>query len=139
MRYTVLSWSCLLSFLCNPYIPILIYHLLVSISYSTPRGKQLVFNAGDDRQCHTINNVDDNDCEQPPENLFTDLCYVSGQQVVTINPVRTTVFIDNDNEPEYGKITDCGYQVFTLRATYGLYAYKFEHAPPKQFLFPCCV
>ena len=32
MRYTVLSWSCLLSFLCNPYIPFLIYeifHLLV--------------------------------------------------------------------------------------------------------------
>ena len=34
MRYTVLSWSCLLSFLCNPYIPFLIYeifHLLVII------------------------------------------------------------------------------------------------------------
>ena len=117
MRYTVLSWSYLLFFLCNSYIPFLIYeiiHLLVSISYSTPRGKQLVFNTGDDRQCHTINNVDDNDCEQPPETFFTDLCYVSGQQVVTINPVRTTVYIDNDNEPECGKITDCGYQVFTL-------------------------
>ena len=33
---TVLSWSCLLSFLCNPYIPFLIYdnfHLLVSIHF----------------------------------------------------------------------------------------------------------
>ena len=77
-------------------------------------GVELVFNTGDDKQCHDVIINDDQLCEQPAENFFSDLSYVSGQQVVTIDPVRTTVFIDDDNEPECGKITDCGYQFFTL-------------------------
>ena len=71
-------------------------------------GEQLVFNTGDRRQCHTVNIVNDDDCEQPAENFFSDLSYVSGELPVTINPDRTTVFIDDDNEAECGKITECG-------------------------------
>ena len=77
-------------------------------------GEQLVFNTGDDKQCYTVNIVNDDDCEQPAENFLSDLSYVSGQQVVTIDPNRTTVVIDDDTEPECGTITDCGYQFFTL-------------------------
>ena len=77
-------------------------------------GTELVFNTGDMRQCHDVIIEDDQLCEQPAENFFSDLSYVSGQQVVTINPDRTTVVIDDDNEPECGKITECGYQYFTL-------------------------
>ena len=61
-----------------------------------------MFNAGDDRQCHTINIIDDNDCEQPAEHFFSNLMFVSGQQVVTINPAQAQVIIDDNNEPECG-------------------------------------
>ena len=68
-------------------------------------GVELVFNTGDVRQCHDVIIEDDQLCEQSAENFFSDLSYDSGQQVVTINPVRTTVFIDDDDELECGKIT----------------------------------
>ena len=74
-------------------------------------GVELVFNTGDDKQCHDVIINDDQLCEQPAEDFFSDLYYVSGQQVVTINPVRTTVFIDDDDELECGKITCCGNQL----------------------------
>ena len=70
--------------------------------YGAVVGEQLVFNAGDDRQCHTVNIVDDNDCEQPAEDFFSNLMFVSGQQVVTINPAQAQVIIDDDSEPECG-------------------------------------
>ena len=65
-------------------------------------GEQLVFNTGDERQCHTITIVDDDDCEQPAENFFSDLRLYSGQQFITIYPARAQVIIDDDNEPECG-------------------------------------
>ena len=64
--------------------------------------EQLVFNTGDDKQCHTINIVDDDDCEQPAEDFFSNLMFVSGQPLVTINPAQAQVIIDDDNEPECG-------------------------------------
>ena len=66
-----------------------------------------MFNTGDRRRCHTVNIVNDDDCEKPAEDFFSDLSSADGQ--LTINPNRTTVFIDDDNEPDCGKITDCGY------------------------------
>ena len=63
-------------------------------------GVELVFNTGDARQCHDVIIEDDQLCEMPTENIFSDLSYVSGQQVVTINLVRTTVFIDDSGEDE---------------------------------------
>ena len=70
--------------------------------YEAVVGEQLVFNTGDDRQCHTVNIVDDDDCEQPAEDFFSNLMFVSGQQVVTINRPQAEVVIDDDNEPECG-------------------------------------
>ena len=63
-------------------------------------GVELVFNTGDARQCHDVIIEDDQLCEMPAENFFSDLSYVSGQQVVTINPVQTTVFIDDSGADE---------------------------------------
>ena len=72
--------------------------------YEAVVSEQLVFSNGFARRCHTINVVNDNVCEQPAEHFFSNLMFVSGQQLVTINPAQTTIFIDDDNEPECGKI-----------------------------------
>ena len=70
--------------------------------YGAVVGEQLVFNTGDARQCHTVNIVDDDNCEQPAEDFFSNLMFVSGQPLVTINRPQAQVIIDDDNEPECG-------------------------------------
>ena len=58
--------------------------------------------------CHTVNITDDNVCEnEPNEQFFSDLSYVSGIQPVNIDPARATVIIDDSAEPECGKCIVC--------------------------------
>ena len=64
-------------------------------------GEQLVFNTDDTRQYHTVNIVDDDDCEQPAEYFYSDLSFGSGQQLITIDHPQAQVIIDDDNEPEF--------------------------------------
>ena len=76
--------------------------------YGAVVGEQLVFNIGDRRQCHTVNVVDDDDCEKPPEDFFSNLMYVSGVQTITVIRPEAQVIIDNTNEPECaGMYVDC--------------------------------
>ena len=63
--------------------------------------EELVFNRGDTHICHTIDILQDNICEYPPnENFFPDLAYVSGMQPITIAPPTAQVVIDDSDEPE---------------------------------------
>ena len=65
--------------------------------------QQLVFNIGDTRQSHTITISDDTVCEKTPnEHFFSDLFPVSG--LITINPMRATVVINDFNESECGEL-----------------------------------
>ena len=70
--------------------------------YGAVVGEQLVFNTGESRRCHTVTIVDDDICEEPlTEYFLSDLAFVSGQQVITIDPAQARVVILEDEE-------DCG-------------------------------
>ena len=67
--------------------------------------KQLVFNAGDMNQSHTITILDDLECERNPnEQFFSDLVYVSGDMTINIDPNRAMVEINDYNETECGEL-----------------------------------
>ena len=67
--------------------------------------KQLVFNAGDMNKSHTINILDDSECEiNPNEHFFIELVYVSGNIEVDVVSNRTTVEINDVNEAECGEL-----------------------------------
>ena len=67
--------------------------------------KQLVFNAGDMNQSHTITILDDLECERNPnERFFSDLVYVRGNITGDIEPNRTMVEINDVNEAECGEL-----------------------------------
>ena len=69
--------------------------------------EELVFNVGDSRVCHTVTITNDSICEiDPNEQFFSDLSYVSGEEPITIDPVRATVIINDTAEPECGKCTN---------------------------------
>ena len=63
----------------------------------------LTFSHGDMEICHTVDILQDDECESMPENFFSDLEYVSGIQTIDIMPDTTEVFIDDSNEPECGE------------------------------------
>ena len=61
----------------------------------------LVFARGQNRVCHDITILQDDDCEiLRVEDFFSNLEYVSGVQPITIDPARARVVID---EPECGE------------------------------------
>ena len=63
----------------------------------------LVFNIGDTRKSHTITILDDTVCERTPnEHFFSDLFQVRG--LVTIDPMRATVLINDFDETECGEL-----------------------------------
>ena len=78
------------------------YFTVAPGDYGAVVGEQLVFNTGDDRQCHTVNIVNDDICEEPlTEHFLSDLAYVSGQQAITIDPAQAHIVIVEDGD-------DCG-------------------------------
>ena len=67
-------------------------------------GEVLVFTHNDTRVCHTINIFQDDDCENNPnEDFFSDLSYVSGVLPITIDPPTAQVIIDDTLERECSK------------------------------------
>ena len=62
-----------------------------------------MFTPGSMRKCHNVSILQDDDCEQPPEDFFADLAYVSGIQPVNITIPTTEVIIDVSGEQECGK------------------------------------
>ena len=76
--------------------------------YVAVAGEELVFSRGDTRVCHTIDILQDIICEDDPnENFFSDLSYVSGVPPITINPPTAQIVIDDSDELEckYEKIS----------------------------------
>ena len=63
----------------------------------------LMFGAGDSRVCHDVDIIDDNDCETPYEDFFSNLEYDSGDMPIIITQPRTQVIINDTAEPECGK------------------------------------
>ena len=65
--------------------------------------RKLEFSIGDTRKSHTIMINDDEVCERTPnEHFFSDLFQVS--PLVTIDPMRATVLINDFNETECGEL-----------------------------------
>ena len=62
-----------------------------------------MFARGSTRECHTVSILQDDNCEQPPENFFADLAYASGMQPININIPTTRVIIDDSKKLECGK------------------------------------
>ena len=77
-----------------------VYHCNIFISDSLLVSPQdynsstgiLTFNTGDDRQCHDVDIVDDELCEEPSEQFFSNLTLESGAPV-TVDPSRAQVII----------------------------------------------
>ena len=63
----------------------------------------LMFGVGDLRVCHDVNILDDNDCETPYEDFFSNLEYDSGIMPIIITRPIAQVIIDDTAEPECGK------------------------------------
>ena len=53
-------------------------------------------------QCYTVEINDDDLCEQPPEDFFSQLTYVVGAMPIIVDPDRARVVINDDNEDECG-------------------------------------
>ena len=66
---------------------------------------ELIFSAGDDRQCHNVNITDDDDCEKEAnESFFSILSYASGKMPIVITlHIATRIEIGDTAEPECGK------------------------------------
>ena len=52
-----------------------------------------MFATGDDRQCHRVQIVNDDNCERDPELFFSRLAYVSGTPVIIVDPDTARVII----------------------------------------------
>ena len=70
--------------------------------YTGQSGVLLSFDTGDTEQCHTVEINDDDLCEQPPEDFFSELTYISGIMPTMVNPDTARVIINDDSEPECG-------------------------------------
>ena len=64
-----------------------------------------MFQVGDDRVCHNVVIIDDDDCETPFEDFFSNLEYDSGDMPIIITRDRTRVIINDTAEPECGRYT----------------------------------
>ena len=80
------------------------HHTVVGIDYTAAVDEQLVFAEGQSVACHKIIIIEENICENyPNEDLFSNLIYVSGIMPILIDPPRTRVVIDDTYEPECSK------------------------------------
>ena len=65
---------------------------------------RLDFASGDERACHNVSIIDNDICEDNPnENFFSSLEFGGGEQPITIDPAQTEVIIDDTNQPECGE------------------------------------
>jgi hypothetical protein len=65
----------------------------------------LMFQVGDVRVCHDVVIIDDDDCETPFEDFFSNLEYDSGEMPIIITRDRTRVIINDTAEPECADVT----------------------------------
>ena len=83
----------------------LLLHIVISVAGGdyVSESVNLIFAPGSMRECHTVSLLQDDECEQPPEDFFADLAYVSGIQPINIPIPTTQVSIHDFGEPECGK------------------------------------
>ena len=62
----------------------------------------LEFAVGSVRECHTVDILQDDECECKRDYFFSDLAYVSGVVVSIVRPTAR-VLIDDDDELECGE------------------------------------
>ena len=65
-----------------------------------------MFATGDDRQCHRVQIVNDDNCERELEQFFSRLALVSGTPVIIVDPDIAQVIIDDSQ--------NCGKYYFFL-------------------------
>ena len=63
-----------------------------------------MFQVGENRVCHDVEIIDDDDCETPFKDFFSNLEYYSGDMPIIITRMRTRVIINDTAEPECGKL-----------------------------------
>ena len=64
---------------------------------------ELEFSRGSVRECHTVQLIQDEDCELPVENFFANLTLLTGSPVIIISPSITEVIIDDFSESDCGE------------------------------------
>ena len=69
----------------------------------------LEFTRGSMRECHTVQLIQDDECELPVENFFANLTLLSGRPVIIIDPFITEVIIDDSSENDCGESNPCNY------------------------------
>ena len=62
-----------------------------------------MFWAGDSRVCYDVEIINDDDCETPYEDFFSNLEYDSGDMPIIITRPRTQVIVNDTAEPECGE------------------------------------
>ena len=93
-----LQWLYVLSYSHSPITTV------PGVDYTAVSGQQLVFPRGSMRVCHIINILQDDVCENSPnEYFYSDLAYVSGVQPINIDPPTAQVIIDDSRETECSK------------------------------------
>ena len=69
---------------------------------------RLDFAVGEDRACHVVTITDDDICENDPnESFFSNLVLGGGEPPIMVDPPRAEVIIDDNEEPECGKLCCC--------------------------------
>ena len=72
--------------------------------YISVANVRLDFAIGDERACHSVHIIDDDICEDDPnENFFSSLDLGDGEQSIIVDPSLTEVIVDDANQPECGK------------------------------------
>ena len=85
-------------------LPFLTHTAVVDNDYVAVSGQLIQFNAGDVIQMHTIDIIDDDECEKDPnETFFSDITLDSGIPEISVTVPRATVIINDTAEPECGK------------------------------------
>ena len=79
--------------------------MLISVSPGDYLAEDLIltFQIGETRQCHDITINQDEICEEPAENLFSNLQIVSGVQPITLINDVAEITIDDSTERECSK------------------------------------
>ena len=66
----------------------------------------MMFGAGESRVCHDVDIINDNNCETPYEDFFSNfsiLEYDSEDMPIIITQPRTQVIVNDTAEPECGR------------------------------------
>ena len=77
------------------------YYVVSMDDYEPVTSEVLDFAVGQTAACHDVNIIDDNICENDPnESFFFNLILGGGEQPIDVEPEQIQVIIDDTDEPE---------------------------------------